>query len=141
MGDTVDRSQSEKVLELMVQTPYIGGLRIKIEDWDTDWARLRLPFDERLTNDGRVYHGGAVASLVDTAGAAAAWSGHDLSRGTRASTVSMTVNYLSVADRSDLIAEARALKRGKELIFTTIEVSDVNDKLIASAVLTYRIAK
>lgn len=124
----------------MVQTPYIGGLGIEIVDWSENWAKLRLPFHERLTNDGRVYHGGVVASLVDTAGAAAAWSGHDFSKGTKASTVSMTVNYLSAADRSDLMAEARAIKRGKELIFTTIEVTDVNEKQIASAVLTYRIA-
>lgn len=140
MTDSSDQERRETVRRLMLQTPYIGGLQIEIEDWSHDWARLRLPFNEQLTNDGRVYHGGVVASLVDTAGAAAAWSGHDFSRGTKASTVSMTINYLSAANRSDLIAEARALKRGRELIFTSIEVTDVNEKPIASAVLTYRIA-
>ncbi|RIK10498.1 MAG: thioesterase [Acidobacteria bacterium] len=140
MTDTSNQERRETVRKLMVQTPYIGGLGIEIVDWSENWAKLRLPFHERLTNDGRVYHGGVVASLVDTAGAAAAWSGHDFSKGTKASTVSMTVNYLSAADRSDLMAEARAIKRGKELIFTTIEVTDVNEKQIASAVLTYRIA-
>lgn len=141
MAELSDQERRETVRKLMVQTPYIGGLGIEIVDWSENWAKLRMPFHERLTNDGRIYHGGVVASLVDTAGAAAAWSGHDFAKGTKASTVSMTVNYLSAADRSDLVAEARAVKRGKELIFTTIDVTDVNDKPIANAVLTYRIAQ
>jgi acyl-coenzyme A thioesterase PaaI-like protein len=37
------------------------------------------------------------------------------------------------------LATARALKRGKELIFTDIDVADSDGKPVAKAILTYRI--
>jgi len=35
---------------------------------------IRPPFPEDLTNDGPYFHGGVIASVMDTAGAVAAWS-------------------------------------------------------------------
>jgi len=82
-----------------------------------------VPFAEHLTNDGREYHGGVIASLVDTTGAAAVWAGHDFDKGMRASTVSMTVNYTGRAS-GDLLATARCVKRGRDLAFSEIRVED-----------------
>jgi uncharacterized protein (TIGR00369 family) len=124
---------------IMTSTPYIGGLNIVAERWDADGVRLRLPFDERLTNDGAIYHGGAVASLVDTAGASAVFAGHDFDKGARAATVSMTVNYMGAGRSADLIAEATCVKRGRDLHFSEIEVRDVEGKLVATGSLVYRI--
>lgn len=140
LSEEDQQTRRETVRTMMVKTPYIASLGIEIEQWSPDWARLKLPFNEALTNDGKVYHGGVVAALIDTAGAAAAWSGHDFTRGTKASTVSMSLNYLAAARRSDLFAEGRAIRRGRELIFTEIAVSDAEGKPVASAILTYRIA-
>ena len=123
----------------MPKTPYIGGLGIVIEEWSPDGARLRLPFAAGLTNDGKAFHGGVIASLVDTAGAAAVWAGHDYDKGMRAATVSLTVNYTGAARRSDLVADAVCVKRGKDLSFSEIRVSDAEGRGIASASLVYRI--
>jgi uncharacterized protein (TIGR00369 family) len=100
---------------------------------------LRLPFREDLTNDGVVYHGGVIASMLDSAGAAAAWSNHDFDKGARASTVSMTVQFVGMAKHSDLVCTARAVKRGRELIFTEIDACDGDGNLVAQALQTYRI--
>jgi uncharacterized protein (TIGR00369 family) len=127
------------VRELMFETPYIGGMGIVPEEWSEDGVRLRLPFDPKLSNDGRVFHGGAVASLMDTAGAAAVWAGHDFDKGAKAATVNMAINYLGAAYESDLVAEARCVKRGKELAFSEISITDPDGKPVASGVLTYRI--
>jgi acyl-coenzyme A thioesterase PaaI-like protein len=51
-------------------------------------ASLALMFDG-YGPDGTMHNGGVIASVMDTAGAAA-WSNHDVNR-TRASTVSMSV--------------------------------------------------
>lgn len=123
----------------MCRTPYIEGLGILIEKWSPDGARLRLPFAAELTNDGTAYHGGAVASLVDTAGAAAVWAGHDFDKGMRAATISMTVNYVGGALGSDLVAESVCVKRGRELAFSEIRVTDADGRPVASATLVYRI--
>lgn len=123
----------------MTRTPYIGGLRILIEEWSPEGVRLRLPFDEHLTNDGHAYHGGVVASLVDTSGAAAVWAGHDFDKGMRAATVSMTVNYTGAGRDSDLLADAVCVKRGKDLAFSEIRVHDPDGRGVATATLVYRI--
>ncbi|MFP5255241.1 MAG: PaaI family thioesterase [Acidimicrobiia bacterium] len=123
----------------MPATPYLSGLGIRIERYEPDEATIRLPFREDLTNDGTYYHGGVIAAVVDTAGAAAAWSGHDFTKGTRASTVAMSLQYVGACKRSDLVCHARAVKRGKELTFTEITATDADGAIVAHAVQTYRI--
>ena len=127
------------IADIMPKTPYIGGLGIVFDKYEPDDVVLRLPFREDLTNDGVVYHGGVVASVIDTAGAAAAWSNHDFERGSKASTVSMTVNYVGACRKSDLLCHARTVRRARELIFLEIEATDADGRPVASAVQTYRI--
>lgn len=124
---------------LMPSTPYMGRLGLVVERWEPEAVRLRIPFDPELTNDGSVYHGGAVASLVDSAGAAAVWAGHDFDKGQRAATISISVNYTGAARESDLIAEAVCVRRGRELSFSEIRVCDESDRLVAQGSLVYRI--
>jgi uncharacterized protein (TIGR00369 family) len=127
------------VKDLMPSTPFIGGLGIAFDRYEPDDVVLRLPFRDDLTNDGTYYHGGVIASVIDTAGAAAAWSNHDFNRGARASTVSMSVQYVGAAKRSDLICHARTVQRRRELIFTEITATDADGTVVAHAVQTYRI--
>ena len=128
------------IAEIMPKTPYIGGLGIVFDKYEPDDVTLRLPFREDLTNDGTVYHGGVVAAVIDTAGAAAAWSNHDFERGAKASTVSMTVNYVGACRKSDLLCHARTVRRARELIFLEITATDADGRVVASAIQTYRIA-
>ncbi len=132
-------SALRSIVEMMPKTPFISGLGLVIEESAPDMAVVRLPFRHDLTNDGTYYHGGVIASAIDTCGALAAWSGHDLSKGTRASTISMSIQYVGACKRSDLICRARAIKRGKELIFTEITATDSDGAVVAHAVQTYRI--
>ena len=125
---------------VMVKSPYIASLGIVVERWDPEGVTLRLPFDPELTNDGAVYHGGAVASLMDTTGAGAVWAGHDFDKGVRAATISMTINYTGAAVQADLLADAVCVKRGRELAFSEIRVHDPDGKPVATGTLVYRIA-
>lgn len=127
------------IRDLMPKTPFIGGLGILFERYEPDDVTLRLPFREDLTNDGTYYHGGVIASVIDTAGAAAAWSNHDFTKGARASTVSMTVQYVGACKRSDLLCHARTVRRGRELTFTEISATDAEGNVVAHAIQTYRI--
>jgi uncharacterized protein (TIGR00369 family) len=127
------------VRDLMPTTPFIAGLGVVIERYDPDEVTLRLPFRADLTNDGTYFHGGVIASAIDTAGACAAWSNHDFDKGARASTVSMSVQYVGAAKQSDLVCHARAVRRGKELTFTEITATDAAGNVVAHALQTYRI--
>jgi uncharacterized protein (TIGR00369 family) len=139
MSDDEQERWRTALRDQMTGTPYIGGLGIVIEEWSPAGARLRLPFDARLTNDGTALHGGAIASLVDTAGAAAVWAGHDFDKGIRAATVSLTVNYTGAGRGTDLVADAVCVKRGKDLAFSEIRVTDPDGRGVATATLVYRI--
>ncbi|MBI2169102.1 MAG: PaaI family thioesterase [Actinobacteria bacterium] len=143
MALTEEQQQKSRqaVRELMFKTPYIEGTGMVPEAWAEDGVRIRLPFDAKLSNDGRVFHGGAIASLMDTAGAAAVWAGHDFDKGAKAATVNMAINYLGAAYEQDLIADAVCVKRGKELSFSEIRVHDVDGKPVATGTLVYRIVR
>src|SRR3546814_12813543 len=100
---------------------------------------MRVPFREELTNDGVYYRGGVVAGALDTTGALAAWSNHDFTKGARASTVGLSIQYVGACKRSDLICRATTTRRGKELIFVDIVGEDDAGKPVAPAILPYRI--
>lgn len=132
-------ARRQAVQQYMPNTPFLKGLGIVFDRYEPDDVLLRLPFREDLTNDGTYYHGGVVASLLDTAGAAAAWSNHDFDKGMRASTISMSVQYVGACKRSDLLCHGRTVRRGKELTFTEITATDTDGNVVAHAVQTYRI--
>ena len=57
------------------------------------------------------------------------------------STVGVNVNYLSGAIGEDVFAEGRVLKRGKEIIYSDVRVSNPAGKLLAQGTVVYRIVE
>jgi acyl-coenzyme A thioesterase PaaI-like protein len=53
--------------------------------------------------------------------------------------VSLSVQYLGAAKRSDLVCHGRAVRRGRELIFCEVTATDDAGKVVAHALQTYRI--
>lgn len=139
LTDSQQREHRQAVRELMPKTPFLAGLGIVIERYEPDDVMVRLPFREDLTNDGTYFHGGVIAAVLDTAGAAAVWSNHDFEKGMRASTVGMTVQYVGAAKRSDLLCHARTVRRRNELTFTEFTATDPDGNVVAHGVQTYRI--
>jgi uncharacterized protein (TIGR00369 family) len=127
------------IADLMPTTPYLSSLGIVFERYEPDDVTIRLPFRADLTNDGTYYHGGVIAAVMDTTGAAAAWSNHDFDKGARASTVAMSIQYVGACKQSDLVCHARTVRRGKELTFTEITATDADGAVVAHGVQTYRI--
>ncbi len=131
----------EMIAKMYPSIPFQKLLGIEVLERAPDRAKVLLPFKPELAGGGNAYHGGVVSSLIDLTGALAAWSGHDPAKGMKASTVTLTVQFLSAAQGEDLVAEGRAVKRGKELIFCDIDVhAKASGKHIATGVLVYRIA-
>jgi uncharacterized protein (TIGR00369 family) len=143
MAEPLTEEQQQKrrqaVRDLMPTTPFMASLGIVFERYEPDDVTIRLPFRDDLTNDGTYFHGGVIASVMDSAGAAAAWSNHDFDRGMRASTVAMSIQYTGAAKQCDLLCHARTTRRRKELTFTEITATDTDGNVVAHAVQTYRI--
>ena len=138
LSEQENQEWRDRFRHLIVETNFIKSLGVVVESWSPDGVVLRAPFSEQLTNDGREYHGGVIAALLDTAGAAAVWAGHDFNKGFKASTVSMTVNYVGRA-QGDLVAGARCVKRGRDVHFSEMQVTDPGGTLVATGLLVYRI--
>jgi uncharacterized protein (TIGR00369 family) len=96
--------------------------------------RMRVRRSHRQVHG--VVHGGILASLSDTAAGMAAYT--VLPRGARLATVEMKINYLEPVERGDLLAEARVLRRGRNLAVAECEVHD-GRRLVAKALLTFSI--
>ena len=83
---------------------------------------------------------GRSAPLIDTAAAAAAWSGAEVPDRPRASTVGITVDFLSPARGQDVVADARVVRRGGTgLCFCEVRVSTENGADVALALVTYQL--
>jgi uncharacterized protein (TIGR00369 family) len=139
LSEEEQQARRQAVLAYMPQTPYLAGLGVVFDRYEADHVTIRLPFREDLTNDGVYYHGGVIAAVMDTAGAAAAWSNHDFDKGVRASTISMSIQYVGSCKESDLVCHARTVRRGKDLTFTELTATDVEGAVVAHGVQTYRI--
>src|SRR5438132_11363427 len=139
LSEEQQQVRRQAVPSFMPKTPYLASLGVVFESYQPDQVSIRLPFRENLTNDGTYYHGGVIAAVMDTAGAAAAWSNHDFTKGTRASTVAMSIQYVGACKGADLLCHARTVRRGKELTFTEITAADPDGNVVAHAIQTYRI--
>jgi uncharacterized protein (TIGR00369 family) len=132
-------SATELIQQWLTSSPFIGSLGMKVTTLDKDLARVELPFKEELVTIGDVVHGGAISSLIDTAAAAAAWSGAEEVGDMRGTTVSLNVSFLAAARSSTVTAEARVIRRGKNLCFLEIDATDEAGTLVAKGMVTYKL--
>lgn len=126
------------IAEHIAASPMGRLLGVTLERAEPDLAVLQLAFRPELTTLGDLIHGGAIAALIDIAATAAAWTGADLARGPRGTTVSLTVNYLAGARGAALQAEARAIQRGRSLVVCDVVVS-ADARPAARALVTYKL--
>ena len=115
-------------------------LGLQVEESRVDFCRLRMPFRPDLRTTAEVVHGGAIASLIDTAAVVAVWSNVDADT-TRGATASLTVNYLAASGREDLIANAQVIRRGRSVVFVDVDVFTLRSERIAKGVVTYKLGR
>ena len=117
--------------------PYCRELGVRVDDLDEGRVRLRLPYHDKNSNPGQALHGGVAASMVDISGRLAADTG--FAGEGEASAIDVAVNYLAAAIGEDIFAEARVLRRGKEITYAEVDVSTAGKKAIAKGLVTTRI--
>jgi uncharacterized protein (TIGR00369 family) len=121
-------------------SPFVRHLGIAVAGMEPDHAVLSMPFTDSLPTMGDVVHGGAISSLIDTAAAAAAWSGAEVPERPRASTVGLTVNFLRPARGEGVSADARVIRRGGSgLCVCEVKVTAEGGTEVATALVTYQL--
>ena len=130
-----------EVIEAFIpHSPHAAALGISPASIGTDEAVLEMPFKPELATLGDVVHGGAISTLLDTAAMASAWASDEETDSPAGATVALSVNFVAAAKGCDLRAEAKVIRRGQELSFCEVTVSDPDGKPIAHGVATYRFA-
>jgi uncharacterized protein (TIGR00369 family) len=132
-------SGDDLIRQFLPASPYVGHLGIQLTAIQPSVAQLSLPFTDALVTTGTIVHGGAIASLIDTAAAVATWSNAEVPANIRGVTVNLTVTYLAVASKEDLQAVARVLHRGRSLVSLDVEVRSASGNAIARGLVTYKL--
>jgi len=121
-------------LQLAEQSPYYRHLGITIVEATEGYAKLRLDFQGCLTHPFGYLHGGAIASLADSAGINAVLT--ILTDKQKALTLEMKINYLLPVKDTAIVAEARIVHRGKKFALADVDVKNSDGRLVAKASVT-----
>jgi uncharacterized protein (TIGR00369 family) len=118
---------------------YVHKLAMTIQHQSPGRVRLHMPCTAMHTDERGQMHPGALASITDLAGTAAAWSLVSRRPGTRGATVGMHVSYTS-ATTDPVVADAHVQQRSEELFFSTVHVTSARiGALVALGEVTYRL--
>jgi uncharacterized protein (TIGR00369 family) len=140
MTEAQTNANYERIAKVVAATPFMKHLGMEFIEGREGYAKLRLRFQKENTTAGDALHGGAIASLIDTTGAMAAWTTAEIATPRYfGSTVGINVNYLSAVIGEDAFAEGLVMKRGKEIIYSDVRVTSAEGKLLAQGTVVYRI--
>lgn len=124
-----------------IETPYAFQKTIGFEvtEWAEGHCALRLPLSDHLSNRYGGLHGGVLATLLDTAlGFAVSHTG-DPDCKQFVMTLSLNVNYISVATGEVVVATGHKTGGGRSTAFAEGEVRDsATGQLIATATGVFR---
>jgi acyl-CoA thioesterase len=133
--DELNLARIARAREAFSLVPYARLLGLELGDVSSGDLSMHLDVREEIKQYQGVVHGGAVASLIDTAAAFAVITRLDLHE--HASTTDLTIHYLRPATSGRLTARARIVRGGRRLLVLTVDVTNDQQILIATAVTTY----
>ena len=111
------------------------SLGIELDMIEEGRARLSLEVTQRHLQLAGVMHGGAIATLIDTAVAFAIVGASEL--GARFTTIEMKVNFLSPIREGRVVADAKLIRDGRRIVVSDCDVFDSKGQLAAKGLLTY----
>ena len=139
LKSTTPHPMTDVVRGAIVGAPLASLLGMELVDVGDDVVRVRLPFRAEVTTIGDLVHGGAIAALVDVSATAAAWTKAELARSPRGTTIGFSLNFLSGAIATDLVATARIIQRGRSVQVCDVDVRNGAGDAVARAMVTYKL--
>jgi uncharacterized protein (TIGR00369 family) len=120
------------------RVPFADFLGVTVREVTHDRAVLVLPHRAEHMNAVGVLNGGASASLLAMAGTLAAWTGVDLDAEPHLTCVDLSMQYLARAGEDDVVAEARVLRRGRDVVFLDVALGSPTGHRICHGLVTYQ---
>ncbi len=133
--ESLSKGQLRRIEKALRKVPFAKLIGIELEKVDPGVAILSLKVRRDLKQNNGVVHGGAMASLIDTAAAFAVIS--VLPPEERATTADLTISYLRPLTSGRIRCTARILRAGRRLIVVSAEATNAAGNLAATALTTY----
>lgn len=134
-GAKITAAQLRRIQKAVGTVPFARLLGIELDEIGRGTATLGFDVRKELTQNHGVVHGGAIASLIDTATAFAIIS--LLEPGEKVTTVDLTISYLRPLTDGRVTAVAKVLRSGRRLFVVSAEVFGKDEKLATTALSTY----
>ncbi|RMF22464.1 MAG: hypothetical protein D6760_07440 [Deltaproteobacteria bacterium] len=129
----------ERELDLLAQAACLRRMGLVRPSAAGGRASVELPFSQANTNTGGNLHGGAIATAAVVAARLAAASterSDDAER--RLSVVHQAISYLDSVRNEDVTARARVLRRGRDTVHVTADLS-AGTRAVATALIALRV--
>jgi acyl-CoA thioesterase len=131
----VTEAQKQAAAETLKKAPFPSLLGLELVELKFGEAVLKLKMRAELQQPYGILHGGATASLIDTAMAFACIT--CLSEGEKTTTIDLTVHYLRPHTEGEVFCTARVVRAGKRILTVSAEVVNEQENLIATALSSY----
>ncbi len=135
MNKELDETLKDKARAGFESVPFARLLGMELVDIFYGEAVLKLKMRDELRQPQGVLHGGATASLIDTATAFAVIT--CLGESEKATTIDLTVHYLRPVSGGEIVCTAKVARAGRRILTVSAECVNSEGKLTATALSTY----
>ena len=115
-----------------INSPYETLLEMYIDKKSEGFCRIGISYRKELTNPHGNYHGGTIASIIDTA---TVQSLRTVFPEGPYLTVDVNIRYKKPSNSAELFAEARPKQLKGKFFITEVKVMDKENNLFAEAVV------
>ncbi|MFP6747560.1 MAG: PaaI family thioesterase [Alphaproteobacteria bacterium] len=137
MNDKPERMSLAQIQASFDKSPAIStlGLQALSLDYEASEIRVKMPLSPSLerTAGSKQFHGGPIASFIDTVGDFAI----GMLLGGGVPTINIRIDYLKPAVGDSLTAVARVRRTGRTVTVVDIDVMNEQDQLVAMGRGTY----
>ncbi len=136
-NETPERLTAEQIQAMFDRSPFISGLGLQVQSLDYDASELTvtMPLNPSLERRAgtKQFHGGPIASFIDTVGDYAI----GMMVGGGVPTMNLRVDYLKPAVGDQITGTARVRRAGRTVAVVDVDVHDEKGSLVAVGRGTY----
>ena len=125
-------SRLERARNAFASVAYAKFLGLELCEVQSGNVTVCLDVREEVTQNQGVVHGGAIASLIDTASAFVILTAIDKTE--KVTTTDLTIHYLRPVTTGRMLARARIVRGGRRRFVVNVEVE--NDGALAATAIT-----
>ncbi len=131
--------QREAIAAKLENNPVVNFVGIELLEVSVGHATLKLPLREEFHNSMGLTQGGILGVLADVAGGVSLYSVLADPSKMVIPTIEFKLNFLRPARQGALIARGQVTHHGRQIAVCQVDISTMEDTLLATGIFTYMI--